>query len=247
MSSLQATPKQIQRIRQARIEIGWPIEDPQWLVAASKILEPDPKWDETIKLKVSIGTWKRFLARKPIRPTPYKAFCQILDIPWQETIAAQRTTTNHVGNIINLLLALNIDLTGYDFSHLTIRQAYLQQEQLPQVNFTRCHFSQTIFSQDLGSIFTVTFSLDQNILVTGGMDGKVRIWQVADGKQIHAWQAHDDWIRHVTFSPDGQLIASCSNDRSVKIWKIPHGEISQREIPDWENIHCLYNLQGHTD
>jgi WD40 repeat protein len=142
-----------------------------------------------------------------------------------------------IGNIINLLLALNIDLTGYDFSHLTIRQAYLQQAELPQVNFTRCHFNQTVFSQDLGSIFTVTFSLDHRILVTGGMDGKIRIWQVADGKQIHAWQAHDDWIRHVTFSPDGQLIASCSNDRSVKIWK----------ILDWENIHCLYNLQGHTD
>jgi WD40 repeat protein len=147
-----------------------------------------------------------------------------------------------IGNIINLLLALNIKLTGYDFSHLTIRQAYLQQAELPQVNFTRCHFSQTVFSQDLGSIFTVTFSLDHRILVTGGMDGKIRIWQVADGKQIHAWQAHDDWIRHVTFSPDGQLIASCSNDRSVKIWKIPN-----KEIPDWENIHCLHNLQGHTN
>ncbi len=650
MSSLQATPEQLQRIRQTRIEIGWPIDDPKWLVAASKILEPAPKWDnwnETIQLEVSIGTWKRFLAGKPIRPTTYKAFCQILDIPWQETVtASQKTTTNHdwgaapplkllldrsaeintvqqwinqeqtqlitilgiggigktsiatkiaqnlspefehiiwrslreapsaakiisdiikhltqhqslqlpldlssqielliqqlkqhrcliildniesilphtpsatndyeklfqeigkashqsclmitsreqphslrqiqsntirtiqltgiqqasqiftdrgitgtkpeidwlinkyqgnplaleivtetiknlygsihsfsqasgfavgqirpllqsqfdrlnpaetsviywlaihrepvtiqtlnddsleedhedlditaalnslhdrgliqanhlhsvpsftlqnvimeyatdrliksiaqeftsykfhflrthaimqatakeyirdaqkkllltpigqkisnhqnittvaenlqaiiqqfrqqstyptgyaIGNIINLLLALNIDLTGYDFSHLTIRQAYLQQAQLHQVNFTRCHFDQTIFSQDLGSIFTVTFSLDQRILVTGGMDGKIRIWQVADGKQIHAWLAHDDWIRHVTFSPDGQLIASCSNDRSVKIWKIPHSAISQRETPDWGNIHCLYNLPGHTD
>ncbi len=641
MSSLQATPEQLQRIRQARIEIGWPIDDPKWLVAASKILEPEPKWDkwdETIQLKVSIGTWKRFLAGKPIRPTPYKAFCQILDIPWQETIAiVQKTTINHdwgeapstkfllgrsteistiqqwisqeqtqlitilgiggigktsiatkiaqtlstefehiiwrslreapsaekiisdtikhltqhqslklpidlsdqielliqhlnehrcliildniesilsgspqaandyeklfqrigqanhqscliltsreqphslrqiqsntirtlqltglqeakqiltdrgitgtkqeidwlinkyqgnplaleivteiiknlygsihsfsqapgfvvggirlllksqfdrltpaetsviywlaihrepvtinilsddsleedhedtditaalsclrdrgliqanylhsmpsftlqnvimeyatdrliksiveeltshkfhflrthaimqatakeyirntqkrllltpighkisnhqnittvaenlqaiiqqfrqqplnistgyaIGNIINLLLALKIDLTGYDFSHLSIRQAYLQNTALPQVNFSRCHFAQTVFSQDLGSIFTVTFSPDQTILATGGMDGKVRLWQVADGKQIHTWQAHDDWIRHVTFSLDGQLIASSSNDRSVKIWK----------IIDWENIHCLYNLQGHTD
>jgi WD40 repeat protein len=142
-----------------------------------------------------------------------------------------------IGNIINLLLALKIDLTGYDFSHLTIRQAYLQHEKLPQVNFTRCHFAQTIFSQNLGSIFTVTFSPDQTILASGGMDGQIRLWQVADGKQIYAWPAHDDWIRHISFSPDGQLIASCSNDRSVKIWK----------ILDWENIHCLYNLQGHTD
>jgi WD40 repeat protein len=147
-----------------------------------------------------------------------------------------------IGNIINLLLALKIDLTSYDFSHLSISQAYLQKTELPQVNFTRCHFDRTVFSQDLGSIFTVVFSPDQTILATGGMDGQIRLWQVSDGKQIHAWQAHTDWIRHVTFSPDGHLIASCSNDRSVKIWKIPN-----REIPDWENIHCLHNLQGHTD
>jgi hypothetical protein len=99
MSSLQATPDQLQHIRQARIEIGWPIDDPQWLVAASKILAPHPKWDtwdETTKLAVSIGTWKRFLAGKPTRPAPYKAFCQVLAIPWQETIAvAQKITTNH--------------------------------------------------------------------------------------------------------------------------------------------------------
>jgi NB-ARC domain len=99
MSSLQATSHQLQRIRQARIEIGWSIDDPQWLVVASKILAPHPKWDtwdETTKLAVSIGTWKRFLAGKPIRPAPYKAFCQVLAIPWQETIAvAQKITTNH--------------------------------------------------------------------------------------------------------------------------------------------------------
>ena len=39
------------------------------------------------------------------------------------------------GNILNLLVQLQTDLTNYDFSHLTIWQAYLQGVNLPQVNF----------------------------------------------------------------------------------------------------------------
>jgi len=66
------------------------------------------------------------------------------------------------------------------------------------------------------------------------MDGQIRLWQVADGRQIAAWQAHGDWIRNVTFSPDGKLLASSSNDTTIKVW-------------DWENVKCLHILRGHTD
>jgi WD40 repeat protein len=142
-----------------------------------------------------------------------------------------------IGNVINLLVTAQIDLTGYDFSYLPISQAYLQGVNLPDVNFAYCHLEKTIFSQSLGSIFTVTFSPDQSILATGGMDGQIRLWRVADGQQIYAWQAHGDWIRNITFSPDGKLLASCSNDRTVKIWK----------IHTWEQIDCLKILRGHTD
>jgi WD40 repeat protein len=139
-----------------------------------------------------------------------------------------------IGNIINLLLGLQINLTGYDFSYLPICQAYLQNVNLHAVNFSYCHFNQTVFSQALGSIFTVTFSPDQKLLATGGMDGQVRIWRVADGEQLLAWQAHGDWIRNVTFSPDGKMLASSSNDCTVRVW-------------DWEQMNCLHVLRGHSD
>ena len=139
-----------------------------------------------------------------------------------------------IGNIINLLLALDIDLAGYDFSDLPICQAYLSGIELRSVNFARAYLEKTVFSQSLGSIFTVAFSPDCQLLATGGMDGQIRLWQVADGRQIAAWQAHGDWIRNVTFSPDGKLLASSSNDTTIKVW-------------DWENVKCLYILRGHTD
>lgn len=45
MSSLKADPAQLQRIKQARIARGWTIDNPQWLIEASKILEPSKDWD----------------------------------------------------------------------------------------------------------------------------------------------------------------------------------------------------------
>ncbi|BAZ16410.1 WD-40 repeat-containing protein [Calothrix sp. NIES-4071] len=138
------------------------------------------------------------------------------------------------GNLINLLIQLQVNLNGYDFSRLPISQAYLQGVELSQVNFNDCSFNKTVFSQSLGSIFSVTFSPDQKLLATGGMDGQIRLWNVADSTQILAWQAHDDWIRCVAFSSDGKLIASCGNDRAVRIW-------------DSESAKCLKIFRGHTD
>lgn len=139
-----------------------------------------------------------------------------------------------IGNIINLLIALQVDLTGYDFSGLIICQAYLAGVDLPEVKFANSYFKNTVFSQNLSSIFSVTFSPDSQIIATGGMDGYIRLWQVNDGAAIAAWPAHQDWIRHVTFSPDGQRIASSSNDKTIKIW-------------DWQKSTCLQVLRGHKD
>jgi AAA ATPase domain len=86
MSSLKISPSQLQRIKQARIEYGWAIDRPEWLIEASKILKPTMNWEKDEKLAVSIGSWKRFLNGKPIKPTNFKAFCQVLGLNWQEVI-----------------------------------------------------------------------------------------------------------------------------------------------------------------
>jgi uncharacterized protein YjbI with pentapeptide repeats len=44
------------------------------------------------------------------------------------------------GNILNLLVQMQTDLSGYDFSYLIINQAYLQDANLYEVNFAYCHF-----------------------------------------------------------------------------------------------------------
>ncbi|HEY9600296.1 MAG TPA: NB-ARC domain-containing protein [Allocoleopsis sp.] len=71
------------------------------------------------------------------------------------------------GNALNLLCQLETDLSGYDFSHLTIWQAYLQDVNLHQVNFTGANLAKSVFAERLTYILSVAFSPDGKLLATG--------------------------------------------------------------------------------
>jgi hypothetical protein len=89
VATLKASRVGLARIKQSRIERGWTIDDPRWLIAASQVLVPTVVWHESGPFApgISEATWKRFLTGKqPIATPTFKAFCQILDVPWVEII-----------------------------------------------------------------------------------------------------------------------------------------------------------------
>ena len=61
------------------------------------------------------------------------------------------------GNILNLLVELRSDLRGYDFSELTICQAYLQNVDLPEVKFVGSNFEKSVFIDVIGITLSVAF------------------------------------------------------------------------------------------
>jgi len=63
------------------------------------------------------------------------------------------------GNMLNLLSHLHCDLRSIDFSHLVIRQAYLQVSCSPQFNFAHAHFISSIFSNTFGNILQLCAAL----------------------------------------------------------------------------------------
>lgn len=65
------------------------------------------------------------------------------------------------GNVINLLCQLEIDLTGYDFSSLTVWQENLQNVNSHYVNFAHLDLTQSVFTKSFGSILSTAFSPDQ--------------------------------------------------------------------------------------
>jgi WD40 repeat protein len=138
------------------------------------------------------------------------------------------------GNFINLCCYLNLDLTGYDFSRLTLRHVYLQKKKLRQVNFSQANFVHAVFTQTLGTTFSLAFSADGQWLATGESTGEIHVWRVADAQPLLTLQRHTNRVLSVDFSPDGTMLASSSADGTVKLW-----DVQSRQV--------LKTLEGHSN
>jgi WD40 repeat protein len=135
------------------------------------------------------------------------------------------------GNILNLFCRLKMDITGYDFSNLSLWQAYLRNINLHHVNLANADLEKAVFTEFFGNVLSITFSPDGKLLAIGDTNGEIRLWQVKNAQQILRLKGHESWVWSVSFSPDGQTLASSSQDCTVKLWDVRTGQ-------------CLRTLQG---
>ena len=136
------------------------------------------------------------------------------------------------GNLLNLLCQLRTDLSGYDFSYLTVWQADLQGLTLHHVNFAHADLAKSVFTQTLSSVLALAFSSD-GMLAMGDTDGEIRLWQKdANGEQFLLCKGHTNWVRSIAFSPDGNILVSGSTDETIRLWNVHDGQ-------------CLKTLRGH--
>ncbi|MGL5083951.1 MAG: NB-ARC domain-containing protein [Microcoleaceae cyanobacterium] len=142
------------------------------------------------------------------------------------------------GNLINLCQELNLDLADYDFSGLTVWQAYLQDANLQSVNFARADLSRTIFAKTLGSALVVALG-PENQLATGDADGKILLWSVAEGQQLLVCQGKTGQVRSVAFNFNGTLLATGSDDCTVRLWDTATGECLHRGQHHRESVNCV--------
>lgn len=136
------------------------------------------------------------------------------------------------GNVLNLLIQLQSDLSGANFSSLAVWQAHLRGVSLPGVNFAHADLAKSVFTETFGNILAVTCSPKGDILAAGTTTGEIQVWRVPDGTPLLTLQGHRDWIRSVVFSPDGTLLASGGDDGSIRLWDAQTGQ-------------RLKTLQGH--
>jgi WD40 repeat protein/transcriptional regulator with XRE-family HTH domain len=137
------------------------------------------------------------------------------------------------GNILNLLIQLQVDLRGWDFSYLTVEQAYLQGVSLREVNFTYADLTTCVFTDTFSSILCVALSPDGALLAGGTTTDEIRLWKTESVTTMFTCLGHTDGIRSVAFSPDGKLLASGSEDETARLWDSSTG-------------HCRTVLTGHT-
>jgi NB-ARC domain/WD domain, G-beta repeat len=138
------------------------------------------------------------------------------------------------GNIIGLFMALEVDLSGWNFSNLYIAEVDFQAAILQNVNFTGSTFDRCRFAQGMGTAIRLTFSPNGKYLAVSDTNYQIKVWEVATNQEIAMLIGHQSWVWDVQFSPDCQYIASGSSDETMRIWDLASGE-------------CLQVLHGHRD
>ena len=127
------------------------------------------------------------------------------------------------GNLINLMQAWQLDLTGFDFSDLAVWQVYLPELALPKTNFSGADLSRSVVTQTLGGFLAVAFHPDGQQLATA-ISNEIMVWDIHSGKPLFSGQGHTAWIVCLAYSPNQRLIVSSSRDETIRLW---HAETGQ--------------------
>jgi WD40 repeat protein len=80
----------------------------------------------------------------------------------------------------------------------------------------------------------VAFNPGGTLLASGYGEGRVRLWDLATGREVARLEGHEQECKDAAFSPDGSLLATTGMDGRVRLWDVAtHAPVAV--------------LRGHTD
>lgn len=85
----------------------------------------------------------------------------------------------------------------------------------------------------IGPVRGCAFHPSQPLFVTGGDDGKVKVFNYQQRRCLFTLTGHMDYIRTVFFHHQSPWIVSASDDQTVRVW-------------NWQSRSCLAVLTGHS-
>ena len=78
---------------------------------------------------------------------------------------------------------------------------------------------------------SVTFAPSGRLLATADHDGRVKLWDVATGRQLASLDGQDGRLGGVAFSPDGRTLAAIATDTDVRLWDVTEVLGTQTDHP----------------
>lgn len=82
------------------------------------------------------------------------------------------------------------------------------------------------------SVTSIGFSADGELIATGGMDGKVRVWRRRGKEDYKTWEfltelQGPDEVTWTKWHPKGSVLLAGGNDGTVWLWQLPSGNTMQ--------------------
>ncbi len=127
------------------------------------------------------------------------------------------------------LSAITINIRVWDLPNATLSKTF--KVSTTGTGSNRIKDSQ-VFHASL--VYCLAISPNGKILISGGEDKTIRLWNLPDGNHIKTLIGHTDAICCLKMSPEGQILVSSSYDKTIRLWNFPDGN-------------HIKTLLGHTD
>ena len=101
------------------------------------------------------------------------------------------------------------------------------------------------FPGDNNWVTNITFGFNDQLLVAGSKDGKVRLWNL-QGKLLDTLEGHRSKITHLGFSSDGKKLASTADNEAAILWNFDLDDLLVRGC-NWLHDYLTNNLNVSDD
>jgi WD40 repeat protein/serine/threonine protein kinase len=164
-----------------------------------------------------------------------------------EAEQAERAIKDKAEELRQNLYVNSIQLADAKYKEGDIRQVHKVLDSCPQdlrgwewdyLNFAADESVMVYKGHDL-AVRSVAVSRDSKRVVSGGQDGKVKIWDAETGAEIATLIGHTEDVFSVAIDRSGKLIASGSLDNTIRLWDMnTHANVLtiERAHSEWVTV-----------
>ncbi|KAI8422856.1 hypothetical protein MSG28_006598 [Choristoneura fumiferana] len=176
-------------------------------------------------------------------------------VSWLETgsvnleVAADLTRHQKAVNVVRWSPSGQYLASGDDESIIFVWQQKTEKDPVPndpnEEQYKETWVIYKTLRGHLEDVLDISWSVSSTHLVSGSVDNKLILWDVARGKYSAILTDHKGFVQGVAWDPKGQLIASASTDRVFRTFDISSKKVTSRSskaILPFPASHPLHNV-----